>query len=137
MAKKKNGNNGEVHIPGTYFKIPDGLIFSEDFNNLKATGKAIYLLMMAVYDPFNPDQEFALQYDETTEITGYSSATIKNAINDLLKAGYIKIPQRGRYPNNLTLYKIRPEPLTRKYPKVKRGRGTLPDYIKTIKAGVE
>lgn len=137
MAKRKNGNNGEVHIPGTYFKIPDGLILSEEYNDLKSRAQSLYMFMLAVYDPFNPGQEFALPYAETTEITGWSSATISEAVKDLTKAGYIKIPQRGRYPKNLSLYRINPEPLQRKYPKIKRGVGTLPDYIANTKRGVE
>jgi DNA-binding transcriptional ArsR family regulator len=136
MAKKK-GNNGELHIPGSYFKIPDGLILSKEFNRLKSRAKSVYLLMLAVYDPFKPDEEFAVPYKEATEITGMSSATISEAVKDLMKAGFIKIPQRGRYPKNLSLYKIHPEPLEKKYPKVKRGKGTLPDYIAKIKSGIE
>lgn len=137
VGKKKGKPNGEVHIAGTYVKVPDGMILSKEYNELPSRAKNLYVFMLAIYDPFNPEQEFALPYAETTEITGWSSATISEAVKDLMAAGYIKIPQRGRYPKNMTLYKIDVGPLERKYPKVKRGKGTLPDYIAKTKVGVE
>jgi hypothetical protein len=93
--------------------------------------------MLAKFDPFQPGQAFALPYSELHQITGFSSTTFASAIKELMTGGYIKIPQRGRYPNNVTLYKIDITPLQLKYPDVKRGEGTLPKYIRDTKQGIE
>ncbi len=136
IARKKSTNNG-LYVRGLYTKVPDGLWLSKEFNSLKATSRCIYMVMLAFFDPFKPDVEFALPYSEVKDITGFNANTFSNAIKELMTNGFIKIPHRGRYPRNVTLYKIDTEPLQRDYPKHKRGQGTLPDYLTEIKRSIE
>jgi len=133
MTKKTN----EIIIDGAYKKIPEGMIMSKEFNALTPSARCVYLVMLARYTRLMPDDPFAMPYEEVVAITGFSSATITKAIKSLMKAGYIKIPQQGRYPHNVSLYKIDREPLERKYPKFAHGKGTWPEYLKQLKEGIE
>ena len=133
MTKKTN----EIVIDGAYKKIPEGMIMSKEFNALKPSANRVYMVMFSRYVRLMPDEPFAMPYDEIKAITGLSQTTISNSIKSLMKAGYIKIPQKGRYPHNVSLYKIDREPLERRYPKYPHGKGTWPDYLKQLKEGVE
>ena len=133
MTKKTN----EVIIDGAYKKIPEGMIMSKDFNTLTPSARCVYLVMFARYVRLMPDEPFAMPYEEMKLITQFSQTTIAKSIKSLMKAGYIKIPQKGRYPHNVSLYKIEREPLERKYPKYPHGKGTWPDYLKELKEGIE
>lgn len=134
MKKKKDAG---LHVPGTYVKIPDGMLVSKDFNNLKPTARCVYMVMLAKWNPYSPEEAFSLPYDELRAITSFGPNTISDAIKKLMINGYIKIPHKGRYPNNVSMYKIDLEPLQRKYKKVARGKGTWPEYIEELKNGVE
>lgn len=134
MPKKKNEG---LYVPATYIKLPDGLLLSKEFNRLKPTARCVYMVMLAKWNPYSPEEAFAMPYDELMAITEFSPKTISNSIKQLMTDGFIKIPHKGRYPNNVTLYKIDIEPLQRKYKKVARGKGTWPDYITRLKDGIE
>ena len=135
MVKSKRGEG--LYIPAPYTKIPDGMMLSKEFNKLKPTARCVYLIMLAKWDPYQPEEAFALPYEEAELLTGFSSNTISNAIKDLMTGGYIKIPQKGRYPNNVSLYKIDLVQLQKKYPKNRRGKATWPEYIARLRSGVE
>ena len=134
MAKKKDTS---LHVPAPYTKVPDGLWLSKEYKDLKDRTKYLYSVMLARWDPYQPGEAFSFPYDEINAITGYSSATISNGLKELLVNGYIKIPQKGRYPNNVSLYKIDVTQLQKEYPKTKRGKGTWPDYIHRLREGIE
>ena len=133
MTKKTN----EIVITGSYKKLPEGMIMSKDFNSLSPATRCIYLVMFVRYNRLMPDEPFAMPYEEVKAITGFSQTTIARSIKQLMAAGYIKIPQKGRYPHNVTLYKIAREPLEKDYPKFPHGKGTWPEYIKQLKEGIE
>jgi len=133
MPKKTN----EIIIDGQYKKLPEGMIRSKDFNALTPSARCIYFLMFIRYTRLVPDDPFAMPYEEMIAITGFSQTTISKSIKQLMQCGFITIPQRGRYPHNVSLYKIAREPLERKYPKYPHGKGTWPDYLKELKEGVE
>lgn len=133
MSKKTR----EIVIDGSYKKIPEGMILSKEFNALSPSARCVYLIMFARYSRLMPDEPFALPYEEVNAITSFSPGTISRAIKQLMKHGYIKIPQRGRYPHNISLYKIAREPLEQKYPKFAHGKGTWPEYIKSLREGIE
>ena len=133
MSKKTN----EIVIDGAYKKIPEGMIMSKDFNALTPSARCVYLMMFARYNRLMPDEPFAMPYEEVKAITGFSQTTIAKSIKSLMASGYIKIPQRGRYPHNVSLYKVAREPLEMNYPKFPHGKGTWPDYLKELKEGVE
>lgn len=127
----------EVVIDGAYKKLPEGMIMSKAFNALSASARSIYLVMFVRYSRLMPDEPFAMPYDEMVAITGFGTGTISRAIKQLIKGGYITIPQKGRYPHNVSLYKIARTPLEMKYPKFKHGKGTWPAYLKELKEGIE
>jgi len=134
MPKKQN--NG-LHISTPYTKVPDGLWVSKEFNALKPTARCLYMVMLSRWNPYSPEEAFSFPYDEVSAITSMGPNTISKGTKELLLNGYIKIPQRGRYPNNVSLYKIDLAPLQKRYPTIERGRGTWPDYIQRLKEGIE
>lgn len=126
MARSKK--SGANHYAGTpYTQIPDGLWVSPEFNAMSTHSRCLFMVMLARWDPFHPDKPFVLPYDEARKITGFGRHTIFLSIQELMKEGFIEIPQRGSYPRNATLYRLKPEWIEKKYPKVQKG---LPEYLK-------
>lgn len=134
MAKKADNS---LRVPAPYTKLPDGMWLSKEFNRLKPTARCVYLVMIAKWNPYSPEEAFSIPYDEMIAITEFSPNTISNALKELMTHGFIKIPHKGRYPNNVSMYKLDLIPLQRKYEKVSRGKGTWPDYIHRLKEGIE
>jgi len=134
MPKRKDNS---LRVEKPYTKVPDGLWLSPEFNEMSPHAQSLYPKMLARWDPYQPEQPFAFPYDEIQEITKFNRNRISSSIKELTTNGFIKIPQKGRYPHNVSLYKIDPVPLQRKYPKAKRGQSTWPHYIKEEKPGIE
>lgn len=122
--KAKSDDSFQVTKP--YTKVPDGLWVSPEFNLMSTHSRCLYMLMLARWNPYEPDKPFAFPYDDIQAITRFNRHRISRCIGELMKEGYIKLPQRGCYPHNISLYRIDTEPLTRQYPKVNR---TLPEYL--------
>ena len=135
MSKKSKDDSLIVSKP--YTKVPDGLQLSPEFNIMTPHAQNLYSKMLALWNPYKPDEPFAFPYDDIQLITHFTRNRISRSIKELITNGYIKIPQKGRYPHNVSLYKIDLIPLQREYPKVPHGKGTWPHYIKGERPGIE
>lgn len=127
MARKKRKPDTSLRVQTPYIKIPAGLLESPEFNSLSPHARCLYLLFLARWDPYRPDQPFAYPYNEIREITKFNRNRISKCLTELMKEGYIEIPKRGCFPHNVSMYQIAAEPLTRKYKKKKR---PIPEYLR-------
>ena len=122
--KPKKGESLNVSKP--YTKIPDGLWLSPEFNGMSTHSRCLFVIMISKWNPYEPTKPFAFLYDEIQKITRFNRHRISQCIWELVKEGFLNIPQRGSYPHNVSLYQINLEPLTRVYPKVNK---SLPGYV--------
>lgn len=122
----KNSKDDSLQVSTPYTKVPDGLWLSPEFNIMTPHTQSLYPKMLAYWNPYQPDEPFAFPYDNIQSITKFNRNRISKSIKELVTNGFIKIPQRGRYPHNVSLYKIDLLPLQQEYPKVPHGKGTWP-----------
>lgn len=133
----KNNKDDSLVVSKPYTKVPDGLDLSPEFNIMTPHAQSLYHKMLSLWNPYKPDEPFAFPYDNIQIVTKFTRNRISRSIKELVTNGFIKIPQKGRYPHNVSLYKIDLVPLQRKYLKVPRGKGTWPGYIREERTGAE
>lgn len=110
-----------------YTQIPDGFWICKEFNDLTAHARCIFTIAISKWNPYKPDDAFAMLYDDLREITGFQFNTISKAIKQLILHGFLDRPKRGCYPHNVALYTLDYTWIAKKYPKKQRQR---PKYIR-------
>ena len=126
MNKKRKHENVK-YASTPYTQIPDGLWVSPDFNALSPHSRCLFVIMLAKWRPYQPDEPFILTYDEVEKLTRFNRHRISSCIKELMKEGFIEMPDRGRYPNNVTLYTLNKEWISKPYPKTQK---SLPEYLR-------
>lgn len=123
MAKKKQPLK---YSSSPYTQVPDGFWLCEEYNALTAQARCIFTIALSKWNPYEPDQPFAMLYDELRETTRFQFNTISKAIKQLLVDGFLDRPKRGCYPHNLALYTLEHSWFSKKYAKKERA---YPGYV--------
>jgi hypothetical protein len=93
---------------GHFAFIPKRTTHSKDMNALPVSARWLYVIMVA--ERGGLDASFKFPYREIRNITGFSTATIRQAVIALDKAGYLDY-EHGGLEQNPNMYNLNPEPL--------------------------